>query len=246
MMELILGQQETVQHIAAPHRKRTPQTATDWPRTLARTYFAMLSQRYVDDCLHVLTDPDAFDSEEALYDRRTVLDGSQDGGDLDGIFPRTSTGPGGETIEMPCELEQVHAPSRAISFLDWKIAVDPVRRRIMTSVHDKRRDMECYKNSRTFPHAASMLPWRTKLLVLTTQFQRYARRESTMYGLLQETATYAARMILADYPASRVLAEARKFRKYWPNCAAGVGRYRDFEAKFSRLVYRRVGELSGR
>ena len=76
----------------------------------ARTLFAMLSQRYIDDGLHVLTDPEAFNSDSALYDDRTATDGSQDGGNLDGIYPRTSIGPDGNEIDMPFELECVHAP----------------------------------------------------------------------------------------------------------------------------------------
>ena len=51
----------------------------------------------------MLIDVDVFDSETALYDDRTAGPGddSQDGGDLDGIYPRTAIGPGGETVDAP-------------------------------------------------------------------------------------------------------------------------------------------------
>ena len=215
----------------------------DWRRHRARMLFALLSQRYIDDCLHVLTDPAVFDSKDALFDRRTTEDGTQDGGDLDGIFPKRSVGPRGEVIEMPCELEQVHAPSRSVNFLDWSLTVDPRRGRIMTAVHDKRRGMACYANSRTFPHRDSVLPWRHKVGVVTSQFQRLARRESTMSGFLKEAANLAAKMLVHGYPPYRVRREVGKFRRYWTRCAASLGPYKDFELLFERYLQSRVREL---
>ena len=124
----------------------------------ARTLFAMLSRRYIDDNLHVLIDLANFNSEEALYDDRTVFDGSQDGTRLDGLYPRTSTGPDDVEIEMPCHLECVHQPSREVAFLDSRIKVDLERRRIITKIYDKRSEMDCFKNVRTFPHVHATIP----------------------------------------------------------------------------------------
>ena len=78
----------------------------------------MLSRRYIsiDDNIHILTDTANFNSKDALYDDRTLFDGSQNGGNLDGIYPRASTGPQGEEIKMPCELEEVHPPSCEVTF----------------------------------------------------------------------------------------------------------------------------------
>ena len=78
----------------------------------------------------------------------------------------------------------------------------------MTAVHDKRRGMPCYANSRTFPHRDSVLPWRHKVGVVTSQFQRLARRESTMSGFLKEAANLAAMMLVHGYPPHHVTGRA--------------------------------------
>ena len=113
----------------------------------------------------------------------------------------------------------------------------------MTAVHDKRRGMSCYANSRTFPHRDSVLPWRHKVGVVTSQFQRLARRESTMSGFLKEAANLAAMMLVHGYPPHRVRREVSKFRRYWSRCAASLGPYKDFEWLFERYLQSRVREL---
>jgi|TARA_B100000780_G_scaffold256595_1_gene205872 hypothetical protein len=88
----------------------------EYDRVLACAYFAALQQRYIDDCMHYLTDPDVFDTKTALYEDRTAPGddqdgGDNDGGDNDGIYPRSSIGPRGEVILEPCALECVSQPS---------------------------------------------------------------------------------------------------------------------------------------
>ena len=58
---------------------------------------------------------------------------------------------------MPCHLECVHQPSREVTFLDSRIKVDLERRRIITKVYDKRSEMNCYQNVRTFPHRSALV-----------------------------------------------------------------------------------------
>ena len=94
-----------------------PQSA-EIPKLRAKVYFILLLQRYIDDCLHTLVDHTLFDSKDALYDDRTVFDGSQDGTDLDGIYPRSAVGPGGRQIDAPCELEAVSEPSLSVNYCD--------------------------------------------------------------------------------------------------------------------------------
>jgi hypothetical protein len=56
------------------------------PKLRAKVYFALWLKRYIDDEFHTLVDAEAFDSSTALYDERTVFDGSQDGTDADGLY----------------------------------------------------------------------------------------------------------------------------------------------------------------
>ena len=63
----------------------------------------------------------------------------------------------GEVVQMPCELECVHGPSREINFLDWSVAIVGDGQ-IITNVFDKRTGMEIYKNVRKFPHRVRAAP----------------------------------------------------------------------------------------
>ena len=72
---------------------------------------------------------------------------------------------------MPCHLECVHQPSREVTFLDSRIKVDLERRRIITKVYDKRSEMNCYQNVRTFPHVHATIRWTTCLSELTSQLE---------------------------------------------------------------------------
>jgi len=175
--------------------KATSKNDPDYAKVHARTLFAMLSRRYIDDNIHILTDPANFNSKDALYDDRTLFDGSQDGGDLDGIYPRKSTGPQGEEIKMPCELEEVHKPSRGVTFLDSRITVDLRSGRVITDVYDKRKDMIVYRDARTFPHRESLLPRAVPFNVITGQFIRFGRRISRLTDFLRATSDLVARML---------------------------------------------------
>ena len=73
-------------------------------------------QRCVDD--RTIIAYRDLDPKTILYDRRSTLDGSQDGGILGGIHPTPAAGPDGTTIFSPCELEEAHTPSLIINYLD--------------------------------------------------------------------------------------------------------------------------------
>ena len=154
-----------------------------------------------------------------------------------------SNGPNGVVVDSPCDLEQVHAPSRTITFLDYKLTIDPKKGLIRTSVHDKRRDMPCYANSRTFPHRKSVLPWTCKVGVITSQFTRFVRRECTMDGFLQETSSLVANMILHGYPPDKVEAKVEAFRRKWESSGANaLGRPRQFFNAFPSWVNATLAE----
>ena len=210
----------------------------------ARTLFAMLSRRYIDDNLHVLIDLANFNSEEALYDDRTVFDGSQDGTRLDGLYPRTSTGPDDVEIEMPCHLECVHQPSREVAFLDSRIKVDLQRRRIITKVYDKRSEMNCYQNVRTFPHVESILPREVPFNVITSQFIRFGRRTSCFGDFMESASDLVARMCNHGYDPRAVERKVQSFERYWYRYCPHLGRWSYFIEQFPALVRRRRHELA--
>ena len=84
---------------------------------------------------------------------------------------------------MPCHLECVHQPSREVTFLDSRIKVDLERRRIITKVYDKRSEMNCYQNVRTFPHVESILhraKFRSMLLQVNSSALEDALRASAI------------------------------------------------------------------
>ena len=93
-----------------------------------------LLQRYIDDCLF-LSIADV-EPKTMLYDDRTVFDGSQDGSDFDGIYPRTAPGPNGTIIHMPCELEETVPLGARVDYLDYSLIIDYKSGRIHTTVYD--------------------------------------------------------------------------------------------------------------
>ena len=116
----------------------------------------------------------------------------------------------------------------------------------MTDVYNKRDGMECYKdNLRTFPHRDSLLPYSTKLNVVTSQFIRFGRRISTMTAFLRASSNLVARMIYSGYEGDRVYKKVDDFQRYWFKYCAHLGRWRDFKAAFGSCVRRRIDELVG-
>jgi hypothetical protein len=169
----------------------------EYDRVLARACFAALQQRYIDDCMHYLTDRDVFDTKTALYDDRTAPGDEQDGGANDGIYPRTSIGPRGEVVLEPCALECVHQPSTKVNFLDY--AIEILNGRIITDVHDKRKKMDVYANSWTFPHRESLVSNKVRYNILTSQFIRFGRRCSRFCDFLRNAVTLTANMLRHGY-----------------------------------------------
>jgi len=216
------------------------------PKLRAKVYFALWLKRYIDDGIHTLVDVEAFDSATALYDERTVFDGSQDGTDVDGIYPTSSPGPGGVVIDAPCELEAVSEPSRSVNFCDWRITIDPHKGRITTAVYDKRQDMPMFRGCRTFPHRDSMIHLPAKLNVITSQFIRFARRSSSMTDLVAACADLVFRMLrhYSGHHGGKIRRMVYRFRHHWhASGAARVGRWRIFYDLFcselARLLRRR-------
>ena len=199
--------------------------------------------RYIDDEFHTLVDIDVFDSASSLYDERTVFDGSQDGTDSDGIYPRVADGPGGIQIQNPFELEAVFPPSRAVNYCDWRIWIDTVRGKVMTRLYDKRHDMPLFRGARTFPHRSSLIHQPAKYNVIVSQFLRFAHRSTTMTDCVAACADLASRMILHGYAYGKVLRQVRALQDRWRTSGAKLGRWRDFSSRFdlelARLLRRR-------
>ena len=214
------------------------------PKLRAKVYFALWLKRYIDDEFHTLVDAEAFDSSTALYDERTVFDGSQDGTDADGIYPTSSTGPGGVVVDAPCELEAVSRPTRSATFCDWRFTIDPIKRRVTSTVYDKRQDMPMFRGCRTFPHRDSMIHLPAKLNVITSQFMRYARRSSSMTAFVAACANLVFLMNRHGYDDGKVRRKVYHFRHHWHTCGAErLGRWATFYDRFRdeliRLLQRR-------
>ena len=188
-------------------------------------------------------DIDAFDSASSLYDERTVFDGSQDGTDVDGIYPRVADGPGGTVIQDPFQLEAVFTPSRAITYLDWRIWVDTERRCVRTKVYDKRSDMPIFRDGRTFPHLCSLIHQPCKFNVITSQFLRYADRSTAMTDFVAACTHLTSLMIRHGYPERKVRQKIRDFRDRWARVGTRLGRWPDFMRRYdlelARLLRRR-------
>ena len=178
-----------------------------------RCTFIKHLKRYIDDCLFTL--PNGYDPQNSLYDERTAFDGTQDGTDVDGIYPSKYAGPNNTIVNMPCELERVAGPARSVNFLDWILTVDVERNRIMTETYDKRHDMPLFAHTRTFPHISSLLPMRVKLNVITSQLIRFARRSSTLRTPAHAAARLVASFLDYGYPRAPVTNKVRSFLCHW-------------------------------
>ena len=204
----------------------------------SRVYFILFLKRYIDDCLHTLTND--YDSATALYDERTAFDGSQDGTIVDGIFPKSARGPHGTPVDMPCELEAVHRPSTSITFCDWDITIDVDKGRIVTKVHDKRHRMPLFQHARTFPHVRSLIQLPAKMNVITSQFIRFSRRASSMTAFATAAARLVANMLIHHYPKNQVLRKIAHFHRYWPKYGKHLGSFARFENMFSDFLTNRL------
>ena len=145
---------------------------------------------------------------------------------------------------MPCHLECVHQPSREVAFLDSRIKVDLQRRRIITKVYDKRSEMNCYQNVRTFPHVESILPREVPFNVITSQFIRFGRRTSCFGDFMESASDLVARMCNHGYDPRAVERKVQSFERYWYRYCPHLGRWSYFIEQFPALVRRRCHELA--
>jgi hypothetical protein len=195
----------------------------------------IILSRYIDDCIFPAIN--GMDPKTLHYDDRTSLDGSQDGSSLDGIFPRTTHGPNGALILMPCELEEVSAPSRGAEYLDFGLAVDLRTRRLVTKVYDKRDNMPVFANSRTFPHIDSGLSKKVKYGVVGSQLIRFTRRCSSMRDFAACAARLFENMINYDYKPRELRRQLSAFGfSHWDSTARRLGAYLDFVRRLYILV----------
>jgi hypothetical protein len=199
----------------------------------------IILSRYIDDCIFPAIN--GMDPKTLHYDDRTAFDGSQDGSALDGIFPRTTRGPHGAVIHMPCELEEVSAPARRAEYLDFSLRVDLGTRRLVMKVYDKRDDMAFFKDYRTFPHIDSGLSDKVKYGVVRSQLIRFTRRCSSMRDFAKCAARLFENMISHDYKPRPLRRQLSIFgASHWDSTARRLGRYKDF----ARRLYILVPQLS--
>jgi hypothetical protein len=223
-----------VAHPVALQRLSSPlRTEREDLRTRILTMITL--SRYIDDCIFPAIN--GMDPKTLHYDDRTALDGSQDGSSLDGIFPRRTRGPNGTMILMPCELEEVSAPSRCAQYLDFSLVVDLGKRRIVMKVYDKRDNMPVFANSRTFPHIDSGLSNKVKYGVVSSQLIRFTRRCSSMSDFAACAARLIENMISHDYKPRALRRRLVAFgSSHWDSTARRLGAYKDFVRRLYILV----------
>jgi hypothetical protein len=140
---------------------------------------------------------------------------------------------------MPCELEEMSAPSLHVEYLDFGLTVDLIRRRLVMVVYDKRDNMAAFANSRTFPHIDSGLSNKVKYGVVKSQLIRFTRRCSTMSDFATRAALLIENMINSDYKPRALRRELDAFgSSHWDSTARRLGAYKDFLRRLYDLVPR--------
>jgi hypothetical protein len=99
-------------------------------------------------------------------------------------------------------------------------------------VFDKRDDMVCFKEERTFPHIQSMLSESVKRAVLLGEIHRYDRRTSSKEELLDRTVKTAVKMIRHGYPREWVWRSLKAYRRLLP----AKGNWSEIRVEIKRRV----------
>ena len=123
------------------------------------------------------------------------------------------------------------------TLLDTHVLIDPGRgrrgdHRLAWGVFDKRDDMVCFAEARTFPHAQSMLSESVKRAVLLGEIHRYDRRTSSREELIERTVKMAVRMIRHGYPRQWVWRSLKSYRRLLPS----KGNWSEIQVEIKRRV----------
>ena len=189
--------------------------------------FLVFGRRYIDDCFFVLLN--GFDWEDCLVDERSA-------GGTDGIYPLTLEGPDGRIIEKPLEL-LTEGIGQETTLLDTHVEIVPGRgrpgdHRLGWGVFDKRDEMTCFAEARTFPHVESKLSEQVKRAVLVGELYRYDRRTSSREELVARTVKIAARMIRHGYPREWIWRGLDSYRRLLP----AKGKWSEIKVEIKRRV----------
>ena len=179
------------------------------PKGLAM--FFVTARRFIDDIWSIILD--GFDFEDVLYDARSE-------GGSDGFYPIKLMGPNGLELREPLKLH-TEGIGLSTTCLDMRTTIVPGaggRRgsRLQWGVYDKRDDMICFAEERTFPHMESMLSESVKRAVLVGEIHRYDRRTSTREELVSRTVKMAVRMIRHGYPRQWIWRGLASYRNLLP------------------------------
>mmetsp|Transcript_99876 Transcript_99876/g.285539 ORF Transcript_99876/g.285539 Transcript_99876/m.285539 type:complete len:255 (-) Transcript_99876:336-1100(-) len=189
--------------------------------------FLVFGRRYVDDCFFVLLN--GFDWEDCLVDERSA-------GGTDGLYPLTLEGPDGKIIEKPLEL-LTEGIGQETTLLDTHVEIIPGRgrpgdHRLGWGVFDKRDEMICFAEARTFPHVESKLSEQVKRAVLVGELYRYDRRTSSRDELVARTVKMAVRMIRHGYPREWIWRGLDSYRRLLP----AKGKWSEIKVEIKRRV----------
>ena len=189
--------------------------------------FIVLGRRFVDDVFLIILD--GFDWEDCLVDERST-------GGTDGLYPLTLEGPDGKIIEKPLDLI-TEGIGQETTLLDTRVKIVPGRgrpgdHRLGWGVFDKRDEMTCFAEARTFPHIESKLSEQVKRAVLVGELYRYDRRTSSREELVARAVKIAVRMIRHGYPREWIWRGLDSYRRLLP----AKGKWSEIKVEIKRRV----------
>ena len=100
--------------------------------------------------------------------------------------------------------------------MDTLTTVDREFGRLSYDCYDKREDMPCFKDRRTFPHIDSELNETCKRSILLGEMFRFDRRTYTAMQFVRWTVLKATAMITNGYPRQWIVRQLRQFRGLSP------------------------------
>ena len=167
--------------------------------------FFVVGRRYIDDIFTILLD--GFDWEDILYDARSE-------GGSDGFYPVALMGPHGRMLREPLKVK-TEGIGQSTTLVDTRVEIvnGPHSSWLTWGVYDKRDDMVCFAETRSFPHMESMLSESVKRAVLVEEIHRYDRRTSSRAELVSRTVKMSVRMIRHGYPRQWVWRALASYRR---------------------------------
>ena len=135
------------------------------------------------------------------------------------LYPTDVSTASGRVVPLPLEIENVCPAGRRVHFLDFWLEIDVHRKRIYTSLYDKRKGRPEFEDVANFPNFESRLHMGIKLQCIVSLLVRAARRSSRMSGFVDVASDLLVKFVKHDYPLPPLMLRTRRFlrSKHWPH-----------------------------